>query len=154
MERAFKPIDPGETVKAEALLRAAFGPYIERLGSPPRPEDDIWLADAVREGRVFGGYRDDVMAGVAAVSYTDSGWSLDLIAVDPSLQGKGIGRWLLEQVETAARDAGAATLVLRTAEIMTDLIALYQRHGYRETHRGPPPHGRDAYIRVFMEKRL
>ena len=74
--------------------------------------------------------------------------------VDPARQGEGIGSWLLEQLEIAAREDGVSTLSLQTAEIMDHLLRLYSRHGFVETRRALPHHGDDEYLRVYMMKQL
>ena len=61
---------------------------------------------------------------------------------------------LPRHVEAEAWPAGASSLHLDTAAMMSDLLRLYDRHGFKEVRRGPPGHGRDRHIRVFMEKRL
>lgn len=52
-------------------------------------------------------------------------------AVEPELQREGIGRLLMEKVETMAREEGAAEIALDTAEGATHLIEYYGRRGYR-----------------------
>lgn len=52
-------------------------------------------------------------------------------AVEPHLQGRGIGAALLGQVERRAAEEGFAHLACDTAEPATDLIALYERRGFR-----------------------
>ena len=78
---------------------------------------------------------------------------IDQIAVDPGRQRAGIGSWLLARVEETARRAGVSTLSLYTGEMFPHLVRFYERHGFRIVRRGPPPHGKDAHTRVFMEKR-
>ena len=51
-------------------------------------------------------------------------------AVDPSLQGAGLGRALLRRAEDWARDAGFAEVAMDTAEPATHLVSLYHRLGY------------------------
>ena len=76
------------------------------------------------------------------------------LAVDPSKQGTGLGRWLLQRLDEVARSRGDRTLSLVTAEMMDHLIKLYGSHGFEIVHRGPPDHGKDAHIRVRMVKTL
>lgn len=52
-------------------------------------------------------------------------------AVEPELQGLGVGNRLLGLVEEQARADGAAELALDTAEPASHLVAHYGRHGYR-----------------------
>lgn len=51
--------------------------------------------------------------------------------VDPTLQGRGIGRLLLERVEGRARENGAAELALSMAEPDRGLYEFYIKRGYR-----------------------
>ncbi len=154
MTLAFRPLDPGQTTRAEALLRVAFGPYVQRLGREQGPEAYSWLPAAIGDGRVYGAFDGDNLVGVVITEPNDSGWALDQIVVDPARQGGGIGSWLLGQVETEARAAGATALFLDTAAMMTDLLRLYARHGFEEIRRDLPKHGRDSHLRVYMHKRL
>jgi GNAT superfamily N-acetyltransferase len=57
--------------------------------------------------------------------------SFGQFAVEPTLQGKGIGALLMDVVEARARETGATELALDTAEPAAHLIELYERRGYR-----------------------
>ncbi len=52
-------------------------------------------------------------------------------AVEPGLQGRGIGRALLDAVERRAAEEGVAELALDTAEGATPLIDMYEKRGFR-----------------------
>jgi GNAT superfamily N-acetyltransferase len=58
-------------------------------------------------------------------------WHFGQFAVEPSRQHEGIGRQVLEVVEVVSRQAGASELALDTSERATDLIAYYERQGFR-----------------------
>ena len=60
--------------------------------------------------------------GVAAVSQ---------FAVEPDVQGLGIGSALLARVEELARADGVVELSLNTAEPARHLVAYYEKRGYR-----------------------
>lgn len=53
-------------------------------------------------------------------------------AVSPDLQGKGIGRMLLEHVEVKALEDKMGQIACDTAEGSADLIAFYKRRGYSQ----------------------
>ncbi len=57
--------------------------------------------------------------------------SFSQFAVDPDLQGLGIGRLLLDTAERRARECGATELALSMAEPDTNLRLFYERRGYR-----------------------
>jgi ribosomal protein S18 acetylase RimI-like enzyme len=59
--------------------------------------------------------------------------SLDAIAVDENVQGGGVGRALLAEVERLARERQAVSLTLRTATANTRAQALFRRAGFQLT---------------------
>ena len=50
--------------------------------------------------------------------------------VDPAARGAGIGRRVLEALESRARAAGARRLVLETGDRQIEAVALYTRAGF------------------------
>jgi ribosomal protein S18 acetylase RimI-like enzyme len=59
-------------------------------------------------------------------------WHFGQFAVEPELQGRGIGSALLSAVEASAREAGASELALDTSEHADALITFYERYGFRK----------------------
>jgi putative acetyltransferase len=77
---------------------------------------------------------------------------LKRIFVAAEARGLGIGRALLQALETDAARAGIRLLRLETGVKSTEALGLYRRFGYRET--GPfGAYGPDP-LSVFMEKAL
>lgn len=59
---------------------------------------------------------------------------LGMLAVSPPLQGKGIGKQLLEAAERAAQATWAVSKsVMTVIACRNELIAFYERRGYRRT---------------------
>jgi ribosomal protein S18 acetylase RimI-like enzyme len=58
----------------------------------------------------------------------------------------------LQRIDEVARARGLGGLSLETAEMAVANIRLYQRHGFEIVSRGPPDHGLDPHIRVYMVK--
>jgi ribosomal protein S18 acetylase RimI-like enzyme len=57
---------------------------------------------------------------------------LGMLAVSPPLQGRGVGRQLLLAAEqTAQQDCNVDRLVMSVIESRSELIAFYERNGYR-----------------------
>lgn len=52
-------------------------------------------------------------------------------AVEPEMQGIGLGRRLLELVQNRAKESGATHLALDTSEDAHHLLALYDRWGFK-----------------------
>jgi GNAT superfamily N-acetyltransferase len=78
--------------------------------------------------------------------------NFSMFAVEPELQGRGIGRMLLEVVEARARELNLAELALSTAEPDTELVAFYARRGFREVERFD--WGVTNYTSLIMSKSL
>ena len=131
------------------LVAAAYAHYVERLGRPPRPMTDDY-AEVVRSHRVTVAERDGEILGLVVLGVSDEGFFVDNVAVDPSRQGSGVGKALLEHAEIAAREAGFDSIYLFTHERMVENLALYSRIGYVEYDRRV--HG-DACL-VYLRKQL
>jgi ribosomal protein S18 acetylase RimI-like enzyme len=78
--------------------------------------------------------------------------SIGQFAVDPAIQGRGLGRRLMALAEQSASASGARELALDTAEPATHLIAWYERLGYR--HIEHADWGHTNYRSVIMSKTL
>lgn len=133
------------------LVRAAYGHYVERMGSEPRPMTDDY-AEVMTRFEVIAADRDGEIVGLVVIGPDEEGFVIDNVAVDPASRGTGVGRLLLERAEQAAADAGYDSIYLYTHETMTENIALYTRIGYVEYDRRPVPD--DESEIVYMRKRL
>jgi ribosomal protein S18 acetylase RimI-like enzyme len=144
-----RPATAQDAAALAGVVRAAYGHYVERLGRPPRPMDDDYES-VVRSQRVTVAERAGEIAGLIVLASDDEGFLVDNVAVDPSHQGSGVGRALLEHAESEARRAGHDSIYLYTHERMTENLALYERIGYVEYDRRL--HG-DALL-VYLRKPL
>ncbi len=133
----------------EAVVHAAYAPYVPRIGREPAPMHDDY-AVLIAAGHVHVIEHRGAVKGVLVLVPQADMLLLDNIAVSPDSQGLGLGRRLLEFAETTARNSGFRHIGLYTNEAMTENIALYARIGYAETHRGEE-HG---FRRVYMRKQL
>ncbi|MES1246737.1 MAG: helix-turn-helix domain-containing GNAT family N-acetyltransferase [Actinomycetota bacterium] len=70
--------------------------------------------------------------------------------VAPSARGLGLGRRLLTELETLAREQGVRTLRLETNRNLTEAIALYRSAGWREV----AAFNDEPYAHHWFEKRL
>ncbi len=136
------------------LMRAAFTPYVRKLGRKHRAGPYQWLEAAIGRGDVYLGLDETGIAGVVAISRRGGEMVIEQLGVDPARQGAGIGSWLLGQIEQTARQDRMKALSLLTPEIMPSLVRLYTRHGFVETRKAPPAHGGDEHLRVHMKKLL
>jgi GNAT superfamily N-acetyltransferase len=130
-----------------AVIDAAYARYLPRMDKPPAP--------------MFRDYRPSVEAGTTWVTGSpitavltldprDDHLYVENIAVDPSAQGHGLGRALMEFAEQEAARRRLNRLALVTHEVMTENHAIYARLGYVEIERRVE----DGYRRIYMEKPL
>jgi len=154
MTMTFKPAPPDQLVAVDALMRQAFTPYVRALGREIAPGSYDWYGEAIVKGDIFVARDDGDLVGAIATKRGDKDLSLEQIGVSPARQKQGIASWMIGQIESIARGRGCRTLSLNTAEMMEDRVRLYSRHGFRIVRRGPPDHGRDAHVRVYMMKEL
>ncbi len=136
------------------LMLNAFTPYVQKLDGGPVSGPYPWLEAAIISGDVFVALEQTQVVGVVTTSCRGDEFFIDQLGVDPEHQGRGIGSWLLNQIEQIARQNKMKKLTLQTAEIMPDILRLYDRHGFKKTHEALPDHGEDNYLRVHMTKML
>jgi ribosomal protein S18 acetylase RimI-like enzyme len=130
-----------------AVTDAAFRPYIERIGLVPRPMQADHAAN-VAAGRVF--VTGDPATGLVVVEAHDDHLYLDVIAVHPDAHGRGVGRRLLDFVDTHARALGLPEIRLCTNAMMWENRKMYPRFGYEVVERRVE----GAYDRIHYRKRL
>lgn len=75
---------------------------------------------------------DGVTVGHAALRRLGDDWEVKRVMVDESRRGSGLGRLLMAEMETRARELGADRLILQTGDRQPDAVALYRRLGYTE----------------------
>jgi ribosomal protein S18 acetylase RimI-like enzyme len=133
----------------QACIGAAFGPYVAAIGKPPAP----MLADygaLIAGGRVHLAPADHAVAGLIVLEPKPEHLFVDVLAVRPELQRRGIGRALMAFAEATARQRSLPEVSLYTHVLMTQALAFYERLGYRETARLVE----DGYARVHLSKNL
>ena len=133
---------PADAPELLVLQRACWMPEARVSGSWPIPPleeslDDVvaglgewttWVARVPAEGgargRLVASVRGRVRPGDPTV------WETGRLAVAPDLQGRGLGRALLEHAEAAA-PASVTTYWINTGRVMDANVRRYRRAGYR-----------------------
>ncbi|MBA2381692.1 MAG: GNAT family N-acetyltransferase [Chloroflexi bacterium] len=126
----------GDVTAIGRLVDAAYEGYRPLLGRTPTPmltdfaaavrDHDVWILDG-----------DEGPAAVIELIVPDDHLWVHNVAVEPSRQGNGLGRRLLRFAEDEARRLELPAIGLLTNERYLENIAMYERYGYRETHREP-----------------
>jgi len=122
---------------AMRLIDEVQAEYVVRYGGPDEtPLDPLMFAPPA--GSFFVGYVDgDAVAtgawrrsGIAALG-TDRTAEVKRMYVVPRAQRAGHARRMLAHLESSAREAGFAAMVLETGDKQPEAIALYTRAGYQ-----------------------
>ncbi|MDA4130958.1 MAG: GNAT family N-acetyltransferase [Thaumarchaeota archaeon] len=96
-------------------------------------------------------YLKEDRVGCGALKYhEDKVGELKRMWVAPQARGLGIGRSLLCELESTARQAGMMILHLETNESLVEAISLYRKSGYEEVK----AFNDDPYAHHWFEKRL
>ncbi|ALE85588.1 GCN5 family acetyltransferase [Pseudonocardia sp. HH130629-09] len=131
-----RPADAGEVL---TLQRAAYVPEArahDDIDLPPLTEQLAEIREQLADRSVTAwGIRDDGRL-VAAVRITRSGSTavVSRLVVAPDRQGEGLGSGLLRHAEEQLDD-DVSVIELFTGEHSVTNLRLYDRLGFRETHR-------------------
>jgi ribosomal protein S18 acetylase RimI-like enzyme len=140
---------PDDRAALDALVVAAYSHYVERIGRPPGPmaADN---AEALAHALVWVLEEGDRLIAASISRIRPDHLLIENLAVAPDVQGRGLGRLLLDRAERDAVDHGLHEVRLYTNEAMTENQIFYPRMGFTETGRGE----QDGFRRVFYTKAL
>jgi DNA-binding MarR family transcriptional regulator/GNAT superfamily N-acetyltransferase len=127
----------------ERRFDAGFDP---EASLPADDRDLVPPAGAFLVGSIDG---EPVACGAVKTIAPGTG-SLKRMWVADAVRGLGIGRRMLEALETEALALGLTALRLETNRALAEAIALYRKAGYREV----PRFNDDPYAHHWFEKRL
>jgi ribosomal protein S18 acetylase RimI-like enzyme len=100
-----------------------------------RIDADVLLHDIRRpRSRVLVAERDGTLLACAHVAEENGAGYFGMFSVRPDLQGAGLGKQLLAEAERVVRDDWRLPAIRMTViDIRDELIAFYERRGYRRT---------------------
>ena len=138
-----------------AMLHRAFA-YMENRIDPPSSLhrlDAAALAEKAREERCLVAFADGRLAGCVFCDARPDCLYIGKLAVEPALQGVGIGRALMARAEAEARALGMPALELQTRIELVENHAAFAALGFVRT--GETAHaGYDRPTSVTMRKLL
>jgi GNAT superfamily N-acetyltransferase len=137
---------PADVGWVQAVVRAAFAPYVDRIGGEPAPmlED---FGEAIARSEL---YVTDERDGVIVLVSRDDHLLVEVIAVRPGSQGRGVGTRMMRFAELRTTELGLGELRLHTNVAMVESLRFYVTLGYEETGRAQ----QDGFDRVFFRKTL
>ena len=130
-----------------SIAKAAYALYVPRMGSTPAPMVADFTSQ-VRAGQVIVFEQAGRVVGFCVNYPRGDHVHLENVAVDPAVQGQGIGGKLITAVENHARSLNKSAVELYTNIHMTENQQLYPALGYVETARSTE----DGFERVFYRK--
>ena len=127
-------------------MESAYASYQERMDGERLPPMDVDYSSEIKNYPTWVVESGKSILGGLIMMFEDDHASIANIAVDPRLQGKGIGGGLMKFAEKKAKENNCSEMYLATHVLLNENISLYQYLGWEET-------GRDE-SRVFMKKEL
>jgi N-acetylglutamate synthase-like GNAT family acetyltransferase len=147
VDTTIEPAQLSDVPAIEALVRAAYEPYISRIGRKPGPMlEDYGVV--VAEGRAVVARRDGRVVGLLVTSLHADHVLIENVAVAAGERGAGLGSLLLDVADDQARSAGVGEVRLYTHEKMVENLDFYPRRGFRETGH----HTENGFARVFFSR--
>lgn len=100
-----------------------------------RIDPEVLRADILRErSRILLAERDAELLGCAHVCIEEGAGYFGMFSVRPDLQGAGLGKLLLAEAERIVREEWRLSAMRMTViDVRDELIAFYERRGYRRT---------------------
>ena len=143
MSLAFRAATVDDIPAIVSLVTSAYRGEASRAGwtteadllDGNRIAPEVLRADIERPcSRVLLAARDGELVGCAHVAVEDGAGYFGMFAVRPLLQGGGLGRAVLAEAERIAREEwGMAIMRMTVIDVREELMAWYERRGYRRT---------------------
>ncbi|MBS1508855.1 MAG: GNAT family N-acetyltransferase [Bacteroidetes bacterium] len=101
-------------------------------------EDSIRLLIETPQSQVLKYTEEGKIIGCVRLDNRGKKMYLGMFAVDPEIQGKGIGKKLLQAADEEAKKQNCQCIEMTVISVRSELIAWYQRHGYKLTGEEKP----------------
>ncbi|MFJ8494303.1 GNAT family N-acetyltransferase [Streptomyces sp. NPDC094038] len=99
------------------------------------------------DGKLLVVERDGAVVACCQLEHRGDHAYFGMFAVSPALQGAGLGKVVIAEAERQAReDWGVTEMHMTVISVREDLIAWYERRGYRRTGKMTPfPYGEERF---------
>ena len=153
---SFRAATPADVDAVVALVESAYRGEPSRAGWTTEADfldgrrtgaDDVLAQIARPRSVVLLAERGGALLACAHVAVEDGAGYFGMFSVVPGLQGGGIGKQVLAEAERIAReDFGQTVMRMTVIDIRDELIAFYERRGYRRTGQFKPfPYGDERF---------
>jgi GNAT superfamily N-acetyltransferase len=90
------------------------------------------------DGRLLVGWIEDEICCCVYLETQPAALYLGMLTVDPHVQGQGVGKQLLATADQYAQEQGCSAITMTVVAQRPELIAWYERHGFRPTEETLP----------------
>lgn len=96
--------------------------------------DELYKLITTENSLLLLGWQDGELISSVHLEKTPQGAYLGMLTIKPGLQGQGLGKRVMQEAEEFARQQwGADTMRMTVITLRHELIAFYERRGYRRT---------------------
>lgn len=141
-----RPAVAEDSLDLQRCMQSAYASYQDRMGGKRLPPMELDYAIEIRDFPTWVAEHDGNISGGLIMIFASDQASIANIAVDPAMQGQGLGGALMELAENIARERGYPELKLATHVLLTENISLYRHLGWIEIDRDD--------VRVYMSKSI
>ncbi|MEU1870395.1 GNAT family N-acetyltransferase [Streptomyces sp. NPDC019793] len=161
MDTAASPLTYRDATDADvdalvALIESAYRGDASRAGWTTEADilqgqrtDPQGVLDVVKapDSRLLTVERDGVIVACCQLEHRGAHAYFGMFAVSPALQGEGLGKTIIAEAERLARATwGVTEMHMTVISVREDLIAWYERRGYRRTGEMTPfPYGDERF---------
>ncbi|SED91688.1 GNAT family N-acetyltransferase [Streptomyces sp. Ag109_O5-10] len=139
-----------------ALIESAYRGDDSRVGWTTEADilkgqrtDPEGVLDVIKapDGKLLVGERDGRVVACCQLEHRGDHAYFGMFAVSPALQGAGLGKVVIAEAERRVReDWGVTEMHMTVISVREDLIAWYERRGYRRTGKTTPfPYGEERF---------
>lgn len=153
---SFRAALPADVDAIVALVESAYRGHASRAGWTTEADlldgrrtnaEDV-LANIRRPlSQVLLAFQDEKLVACAHVAVEDGAGYFGMFSVAPTLQRSGLGKAMMAEAERIAlEDYGMALMRMTVIDVRDELIAWYERRGYRRTGVTKPfPYGDERF---------
>ncbi|MFJ5534957.1 GNAT family N-acetyltransferase [Streptomyces sp. NPDC093261] len=152
----FRDATEGDVDALVALIESAYRGDASRAGWTTEadilegqrtdPEGVLQVIES-SDSRLLTVERDGAIVACCQLEHRGDNAYFGMFAVNPTLQGEGLGKTVIAEAERWAREVwGVKEMQMTVISVRDDLIAWYERRGYRRTGRMSPfPYGDERF---------
>lgn len=138
----FRNAAPADLPALEKLVNSAYRGEASKQGWTTEADlldgirtDEAALAAMLQETSAIirTAWQDSTLAGSVYLRQQGEKLYLGMLTVSPSIQALGIGSQLLQEAERYAKEIGCTAITMTVITVREELIAWYERRGYRQT---------------------